>query len=129
MATDPGHPIRRSAVCLFMTLTIGLTATAETLATTTLAQASPTCAAVSGAPWQLKGHGSGTRYAIEIHGLPCSLALKWVPKLTHQRGGFGTPLKGPTGFRCIAIWPTKLAAAGNCSRDQLNFSWGQKINH
>ena len=128
MAPDQ-HPIGRSAACLLTTLTIGLSATAGALAIATPAQASPACVAVSGAPWQLKGHGSGTRYAIEIHGLPCSLAVKWVPKLTQQLGGVGTPLKGPTGFRCIAVWASKLAAASNCSRGRLNVSWGQKAAH
>jgi hypothetical protein len=128
MATD-ARPIGRSAACLLTTLTIGLSAAAGALAVATPAQASPACVAVSGAPWQLKGHGSGTRYTIEIHGLPCSLAVTWVPKLTRQRGGVGAALKGPTGFRCIAVWASKLAAAGNCSRGQLNFSWGQKPAH
>jgi hypothetical protein len=91
--------------------------------------ADASCVAVAGAPWQLKGHGSGTHYTIEIHGPPCSLAVKWVPKLTGERGGAGTPLKGPAGFKCIAVWASKLAAAGNCSRGQLNFSWGLKAAH
>ena len=64
MATDPGHPIRRSAVCLLMTLTIGLTVTAETLATTTLAQARPTCAAVSCA-WCVADLGKGLLQSLD----------------------------------------------------------------
>ncbi len=129
MATDAQHQIGRSAACLLTTLAIGLSATAGTLTLAAPAQAGPACDGVNGAPWQLKGHGSGTHYTIEIHGLPCSLAEKWVPKLTRQHGGVGTTLKGPTGFKCIAVWASKLAAAGNCSRGQLNFFWGLKATH
>ena len=117
------------ALCLLTTVLVGLSATSESLATAAPSQTRQACAIVSGAPWQLKGHGSGSSYGIEIHGLPCSLAVNWVPKLTHQRGGVATKLKGPTGFKCISVWASKLAAAGNCSRGQLNFSWGQKISH
>jgi hypothetical protein len=126
MPSSTRHPMARLSVGLLTALAIGLSAPAAALAKDVSAAAGTSCVNVIGAPWQLKGHGSGTHYTIEIHGLPCSLAVKWVPKLTSQRGGFATPLKGPAGFKCIAVWASRLAAAGNCSRGQLNFSWGQK---
>jgi hypothetical protein len=118
-----------SATGLVMALAIGLSATAGASAVNAQKQSSHGCGDVRGTPWQVKGHGSGTSYGIELHGLPCSITVKWVPKLTHQPGGVGTTLKGPTGFRCIAVWASKLAAAGNCSRESRNFSWGPKVSH
>jgi hypothetical protein len=122
----------RLARCLLTAVIVGLSVTAGASATAAPSQSRQGCVAVSGAPWQLKGHGSGTSYSIEIHGLPCSLAGKWVPKLTHQRGGIGTALKGPAGFRCLSLLSSKLsklAAGGNCSRGQLYFSWALKPSH
>lgn len=122
----------RLAHCLLTAVIVGLSSTAGASATAAPSQSRQACLAVSGAPWQLKGHGSGTNYSIQIHGLPCSLAGKWVPKLTHQRGGIGTALIGPTGFRCLSLLSSKLsklAAAGNCVRGQLYFSWALKASH
>jgi hypothetical protein len=122
----------RLARCLLTAVIVGLSVTAGASATAAPSQSRQACLAVSGAPWQLQGHGSGTSYSIEIHGLPCSLAAKWVPKLTHQRGGVGTALRGPAGFRCLSLLSSKLsklAGAGNCVRGQLYFSWALKASH
>jgi hypothetical protein len=89
---------------------------------------------VTGAPWRIRGNGSGTKYLVTAKGMPCSSARAWVVKFTHRRSrGLGSPLKGPAGFKCQSFSEAasgdKLVYAGVCRHTPHNipfFGWAAK---
>jgi hypothetical protein len=127
--------LRQKGVCagVFLALTTALIGAAAAQAQATAPTGVQKCGTVTAAHWSIRGSGSGTGYTVSSNGLPCSLALKLVPGLTHQSNhGLGTGLKSPSSFKCkswsVTASGDKLVYAGACLRGPgvPSFAWTPK---
>jgi hypothetical protein len=111
--------LRVPATCIALAAAAALIAAAPAGATQRVASA-PTCSAVSGAHWSIRGNGSGTTYKVVARGMSCSAASTWVQKLTRRTSPAmgGIFRGGPAGFTCrslsVAASGDKLMYAGAC---------------
>jgi hypothetical protein len=86
------------------------------------------CGNVSGLHWSWGGR-SGTQYAVyAVKGAPCSVALRWVPRLLPQRPHTpdkrGADLTGPPGWGCLDT-SQSIPHSGYCvSGTDTQFGWG-----
>lgn len=103
------HPARRSrsprtALAFSTALLTALAATLLSVAGSNAAGAtgpSRCKIVIVGAPWHIRGSGSGHNYTIAAEGMPCASARRSVVRFTQQRSThLGQTLRGPSGFQC-----------------------------
>jgi hypothetical protein len=122
--TSPGQVrtprFRRRGVCLALAMAAALLVGVPAQA----AENAPSTAAckvtINATHWSIRGSGSGTRYQIVARGVPCSVAVTWVRKLSQRTNtGLGSTFRaGPSGYLCRSVSVPasgdKLLYAGAC---------------
>jgi hypothetical protein len=104
------------------------------------AQAASQCKIViTGAPWHIRGNGSGDKYILAAEGMSCFSVRARVIRYTHEAGApFDGLMRGPTnelqrpfGFWChsfrVAASGDNLQYSGVCRHPPHNipfFEWG-----
>ncbi|MBA3843105.1 MAG: hypothetical protein H0X39_10900 [Actinobacteria bacterium] len=91
------------------------------------------CPPLTSMHWNINGK-SGNRYIVETQSFSCARALKLIPALIKQQGGYGDKiLRGPAGYKCLSgeRYDNPHALAGNCREGGYSgpfFGWTPKIS-